>query len=69
MPQEKNVASSIGVLSASVEVKPGERSLVYTRRMDIARRALETTQQYEAIRSLFGDVEKSDAQKLLLARR
>jgi hypothetical protein len=52
-----------------VEVKPAERSLVYTRRVDVTRRALETSQQYDAVRSLFGDVEKSDAQALVLARR
>lgn len=69
MPQAKNLASSVGGLSTAVEVKPGERALVYTRRMDITQRSLETAQQYEAIRSLFGEMEKSDAQSLLLARQ
>jgi hypothetical protein len=69
MPQEKNVASAVGGLTTTVEAKPGERSLVYTRRVDITRRDLATSQQYEAIRSLFGDVEKNDAQALLLAHR
>ena len=69
MPQEKNVASAVGGLTTTVEVKPAERSLIYTRRVDVTRRALETSQQYEAIRSLFGDVEKSDAQALVLAKR
>jgi hypothetical protein len=56
-------------LTTAVEVKAAERSLVYTRRVDVTSRALETSQQYEAIRSLFGDVEKSDAQALVLAKR
>ena len=67
MPQAKALASSVGGLSTAVEVKPGERALVYTRRMDITHRSFETAQQYEAIRSLFGEMEKSDAQSLLLA--
>jgi len=69
MPQAKNLASSIGGLSTAVEVKPGERELIYTRRMDITHRSLETAQQYEAIRSLFGEAAKNDAQTLTLARR
>jgi hypothetical protein len=68
-PQERNVAGAVGALTTTVEVKPAERSLVYTRRVDLTHRALETSQQYEAIRSLFNDVEKSDAQALVLARR
>jgi hypothetical protein len=67
MPQQKATASSIGGLTTLVETEPGQRSLVYTRRMDVNRRDLETSQQYEAVRTLFGDVEKSDAQKLVLA--
>jgi hypothetical protein len=69
MPQAKNLASSIGGLSTAVEVKPGERELLYTRRMDITHRSLDTAQQYEAIRSLFGEAAKNDAQTLTLARR
>ncbi|PYQ65064.1 MAG: hypothetical protein DMF53_06220 [Acidobacteria bacterium] len=69
MPQQKATASAIGGLTAMVDMTPGERSLVYTRRMDVNRRDLETSQQYESVRSLFGDVEKSDAQKLVLVRR
>ena len=63
------LAAAVGALVTTVEVKPAERSLVYPRRFDLTHRALETSQQYEAVRSLFGDVEKSDAQALVLARK
>jgi Domain of Unknown Function with PDB structure (DUF3857)/Transglutaminase-like superfamily len=69
MPQEKTVAGAAGSLAVQIETRPDERSLVYTRRVDVPRRAFESSRQYEAIRSLFGDVEKSDAQKLVLVRR
>jgi len=69
MPQQKATASAIGGLTAMVDMTPGERSLVYTRRMDVNRRDLETSQQYESVRSLFGAVEKSEAQMLALVRR
>ncbi|HEY3566308.1 MAG TPA: DUF3857 domain-containing protein [Thermoanaerobaculia bacterium] len=69
LPQEKQATGDAGSLTAKAEAKPGERSLVYTRRLDLSRRDLETSQQYEAVRSLFGEVEKSDAQALVLARK
>ena len=46
-----------------------ERTLVYKRRLDISQRQLDTSQEYEAVRSLFGEAEKNDAQTLSLVHR
>jgi len=58
-----------GLVIAGVELKEGERTLVYTRRLDLPQRDFNTSQEYEAVRSLFGDLEKIDAQTLLLVHR
>jgi hypothetical protein len=58
-----------GALAAGVELKPGERSLVYRRRFDLARRTLRSPQEYDRAQLLFGEMAKSDAQTLLLVRR
>jgi transglutaminase-like putative cysteine protease len=69
LPKGTKVDSTVGALASGAEVKEGERSLVYRRRLDLTRRVLGTSQEYEAVRSLFAEVEKSDAQALLLVRR
>jgi transglutaminase-like putative cysteine protease len=66
-PREAAVTNAAGTLA--VEVQQGERSVVVKRRLDVTRKTLATSQEYEAIRSLFAQTEKSDAQKLLLVRR
>lgn len=68
-PKENNVAGKAGGLSLDVESKPAERSLVYKRRFDITQRRLDTSADYEAGRSLFADVEKSDAQRVVLVHK
>lgn len=60
---------AVGALSVEAELREEERSLVYRRRFDITRRVLASPQVYEAVRSLFAEVERSDAQALLLVRR
>ena len=47
----------------------GERTLVYNRRFDLPHPVFNTSQDYEAVRSLFGELEKSDAQTVLLVHR
>jgi Domain of Unknown Function with PDB structure (DUF3857)/Domain of Unknown Function with PDB structure (DUF3858) len=69
LPRTATLQSGVGALDASVEVKEGEHSLVYRRRMDVTKRTISSTRDYEAVRSLYGEVEKSDAQALLLVRR
>jgi transglutaminase-like putative cysteine protease len=68
-PKEKTIVGKAGSVIAGVELKEGERTLVYTRRFDLPQRDFNTSQEYEAVRSLFGDLEKIDAQILLLVHR
>lgn len=67
-PQEKNVAIKAAALSTSVEVKPAERTLIYKRSLDVTQRQLDTSQEYDAVRNLFAEVEKNDAQRVVLAK-
>jgi len=69
-PQAINVsAARAAALTASVELHPEERTLVYKRRVDVIQRQLGSIQEYEWVRNLFTEVEKSDAQKLVLVKR
>jgi transglutaminase-like putative cysteine protease len=68
-PRDFSLTNATGALSLAVEMHEGERSLTVKRRFDITRKSLETTQDYAAIRSLFAETEKSDAQRLLLVHR
>jgi hypothetical protein len=52
-----------------VEVNAADRTLVYKRRFDVSQRQIATSQEYENIRGLYAEVEKNDAQKLVLVRR
>jgi transglutaminase-like putative cysteine protease len=69
LPEPTALENQVGALAVSVELKPSERSLVYRRRFDIARRLLRSPQEYDQAQLLFGEAAKSDAQKLLLVRR
>ncbi|HYO14860.1 MAG TPA: DUF3858 domain-containing protein, partial [Thermoanaerobaculia bacterium] len=69
LPRLVAAKRAVGALSVEAELREEERSLVYRRRFDITRRVLASPQEYEAVRSLFAEVEKSDAQALLLVRR
>jgi hypothetical protein len=69
LPKPAAVQGPVGALDAGVEVKEAERSLVYHRRMDCTKRTISSTHDYEALRSLYGEAEKSDAQALVLVHR
>lgn len=69
LPRPVSLKNDAGAMTASVEVKDGERSLTYRRQLDVTRRTLKGPEQYERVQSLFGEAEKSDAQALLLVRR
>ncbi len=69
LPSLAALQSIVGALSTSVELKEGDRFLLYRRRLDVTRRTLGSKQEYEATRSLFAAAEKSDAQALVLVRR
>lgn len=68
-PQERNLTAKIVSLSSRVEADPAARTLVYKRRFDVSQRQIGTSQEYESVRALFAEMEKSDAQKLVLVRR
>lgn len=68
-PKGNNLAGKAGGLSLDVESKPAERTLVCTRRLDVSQRRFDTSAEYEAVRSLFADVEKSDAQRVVLVHK
>ncbi|MFL6258926.1 MAG: DUF3857 domain-containing protein [Thermoanaerobaculia bacterium] len=68
-PQPSVLSGLCGALSSSMVLDAGKRMLVYRRRFDITRRRLGSKPEYEAVRGLFGAVEKNDAQKLTLVRR
>ena len=67
-PQERNLTAKAVSISSRVEVNAAERTLVYKRRFDISQRQVATAPEYENVRNLFAEVEKNDAQKLLLVR-
>jgi hypothetical protein len=67
-PTPAALDSPPGALLSTVTMKPEERTLLYQRRLDVVRRELDTA-QYPALRSLFGAVETSDGQKVVLVRR
>ncbi|HBL25985.1 MAG TPA: hypothetical protein DD490_04030, partial [Acidobacteria bacterium] len=58
-----------GAFVLEVEEKTAERTLVVRRRFELHARRIARTQDFEAVRSLFAAVEKSDAQTLALVRR
>ncbi len=66
-PKNTSFTNPTGALT--VEINEGDRSAVVKRRLDVTRQTLTSTLEYDAVRSLFAEAEKSDAQKLLLVRR
>jgi len=68
LPQEKNVATKVAALATSIETDAAGRTLIYKRRLDITQRQLGTSQEYDAVRGLFAEVEKNDAQRVVLAK-
>ena len=68
-PRETNLTVKVVSISSRVEINAAERTLVYKRRFDISQRQVAAAQEYENVRTLFGEVEKNDAQKLVLVRR
>lgn len=68
-PRTIDLVKSVGALSSSALVQEAERSLVYRRRFDRTKKTLGTSQEYDAVRALYAEVEKTDAQPLFLVRR
>ncbi len=68
-PQPAALDGSCGALSTALVLNEPGRTLVYWRRFDLTRRRLGSKEEYEAVRGLFGEAAKNDAQKLTLVRR
>ncbi len=68
-PQPVRHDGGLGLLEATLEVDAAGHALTYRRAVEIRERQATSREQYEAVRSLFAAVEKSDAQALVLVRR
>jgi len=65
LPESVAVANFAGVAQAQVEVDEEARSLTYSRNMTVTRREFANSEEYGALRTIFGTMETSDAQSLL----
>jgi hypothetical protein len=68
-PRPAALDGPCGALSAGVVVNEPERTLVYRRRFDVTRRKLGSKDEYEAVRALFGEAARNDAQALTLVKK
>ena len=68
-PRPATLNGPCGALSTGLVVNEPEHTLVYRRRMDLTRQRLGSKEEYEAVRDLFGEAAKNDAQALTLVRR
>jgi hypothetical protein len=68
-PSEAMIASGAGMLAVHTELEEGGHRLVFSRRLDLPQNAFDVPEEYASLRSLFGELEKSDAQPILLVRR
>ena len=66
-PTPVSLEKPCGALSLTLEPGPDGRSLVVRRRMDVLHRTVEPA-GYPDLRNLFTEVEKSDAQRVVLAK-
>jgi hypothetical protein len=57
-----------GAAQVGVALDEAARTLTYRRRVDRKQRLLATQQLYETVRGLFGQMERSDAQPIVLVR-
>jgi transglutaminase-like putative cysteine protease len=69
LPKPLGQANEVGAASASVDVDATARTLTYRRRFDLKQRLYGSHAQYEALQNLYTQMEKSDAQPLVLVRR
>lgn len=68
-PAEANFEHEVGAFTAAVEVDEAARRLIYKRRFDVHGSEFGGRAKYAALKALFGEAEKSDAQELVLVRR
>lgn len=68
LPKDWSYSGAAGAVASHAEVDAAARRLTYTRRVDVTQRESFNAEQYTAIRDLFGEAEKDDAQSLVLSR-
>jgi transglutaminase-like putative cysteine protease len=66
-PAPASLQNAAGALA--VELETGDNALTYRRRFDLTAKSYGNQAQFEALRALYGVLEKNDAQALVLARR
>lgn len=68
-PQTVEVENPAGKSIATVTVDAEARKLTYSRNMTIARRQFNNSDEYRAVQEIYGTMEKSDAEALVLVAR
>lgn len=68
MPEAVSLHSAVGAVEVSVEVDEAARSLKFHRLADVSSYDLRGRENYVLIRQLYAEMEKSDAQHLVLVR-
>ena len=66
LPTYKELANAAGAASASIEVDEASHSLVYRRTFDVIETEFIGARAYNYLRQLYANVEKNDAQPLVL---
>jgi Domain of Unknown Function with PDB structure (DUF3857)/Transglutaminase-like superfamily len=69
LPRAWKHDSAAGAVETSIAVDGAGRTLVYRRRFDNAHRQAATAEQFRLVQELFEEVQKNDAQPLVLSRR
>ncbi len=68
LPEAVELKNAIGATAYSVAVDAAARTLTYTRRFDLRRREVTGAEAYKALRDLYANAEKHDAQTLAFLR-
>ncbi|HVR94975.1 MAG TPA: DUF3857 domain-containing protein [Thermoanaerobaculia bacterium] len=68
LPKAIAHASPVGAVSATVELDAAARILTYRRRFDLTTRVVPLPGSYQKLQTLYNEVEKHDAQALVLVR-
>ncbi len=69
LPKTTSFRNEAGAIAIGVQIDRENRTLRYTRRLDVTSAVFAPNEQYVAIRDLYGEAVKHDAQNLALVRR
>ena len=68
-PPPRARESGVGAIVTSYSTDPAARTMVASRRVDIARRITTTTADYDTLRQLLLEMQRNDAQTVVIRRR